>query len=488
MKRNMRTYDYTRRNFLKAVCLGTASLAMQGCVSDSQQPGGKGIRPNILFFFTDDQRYNTLNALNNAEIITPNMDTLVRKGTSFTRAYIMGSMSGAVCIPSRAKLMTGRTLFHLSGDGRNIPQEHVTLPETLQEAGYATFGTGKWHNDVSAYARSFTHGGKIFFGGMSDHLKVPVYDFNPAGTYPKEKRYIGEKFSSELFSDAAIKFLREYKDDNPFLVYVSYTAPHDPRMAQKKYRDMYNPDKISLPKNFMSEHPFDNGDLKIRDEELAPWPRTPDIVREHIADYYAMITHLDEQIGRVLKTLEESGKSDNTIIIFAGDNGLAVGQHGLFGKQNLYEHSVHVPLIISGPGLPQGKTCDAFCYLLDIFPTVCELVGSPIPETVEGKSLVPLITGEKKKVRDSIFGAYKEFQRMVRNDRWKLIIYNVNGKQTMQLFDLQNDPWEMKNLAGDTAQAGRIKELTTLLKKWMKETGDNCDLNKPNWGYVPNEK
>jgi len=197
-----------------------------------------------------------------------------------------------------------------------------------------------------------------------------------------------------------------------------------------------------------------------------------------------MITHLDDQIGRVLKALEESGQVDNTIIIFAGDNGLAVGQHGLLGKQNLYEHSVRVPLIIGGPNLPQGEKCDALCYLLDIFPTICELVDIPLPETVEGKSLVPLITGEKKKIRDYVFGAYKNFQRMVSDGHWKLILYNVEGKQTTQLFDLQNDPWEIKNLAKDTAQTDRIKELTVLLKKWMKENGDICDLDKPNWDYV----
>ncbi|KPL09411.1 hypothetical protein AMJ85_06655, partial [candidate division BRC1 bacterium SM23_51] len=341
------------------------------CARTARAQPRTGKRPNVLFLFSDDQRHDTIRALGNKEILTPNMDSLVRAGVSFTHACIMGSMRGAVCMPSRAMLMSGRTLFHVPEDLAGT----TTFPELLKEAGYATFGTGKWHNQPESFARSFTTGGKIFFRGMSNHLQVPVCDFSPDGKYPKNKRYMGEKFSSELFSDAAIEFLRQHKGDQPFLAYVSYTAPHDPRMAPKKYADMYDPEKITLPKNFMPEHPFDNGEMKVRDEGLAPWPRTPEIVRQHIADYYAMITHLDAQIGRVLAALEETGHAQDTIIIFSGDNGLAVGQHGLLGKQNLYEHSGCVPLIISGPGLPEGEKRDALCYLLDVFPTLCDLVG-----------------------------------------------------------------------------------------------------------------
>jgi len=476
--------EINRRDFLKAMSLGAAALGVPGWISASETTVGGGKRPNILFLFTDDQRFSTLNALNNPEIRTPNIDKLVRNGTTFTHAYIMGSMSGAVCMPSRAMLMSGRTLFHLHEGGRTIPREHVTFPEVLRKLGYRTFGTGKWHNGAPPYARSFTHGGNIFFGGMSNHLRVPVNDFDPTGEYPRRNRYIGKKFSSNLFSDAAIKFLKEYKEENPFMIYVSYTAPHDPRMAPKEYADMYPPERIQLPKNFMPEHPFDNGEMRVRDEKLAPWPRTPEVVREHIAAYYAMITHVDAQIGRVLKALEESGRADDTIIIFSGDNGLAVGQHGLMGKQNLYEHSVRVPLVMSGPGIGKGQKRDAFCYLLDIFPTLCDWLNIPVPPSVEGKSLAPVIRNEKEKVRKTLFYAYKRFQRSVRTDRWKVIMYNVKGKQTTQLFDLKNDPWELKNLAVDPAQAERIKELRTLLKDWMKRMDDPCDLNKPNWGDV----
>ena len=476
----------TRREFLKAAGFATASAEafslLPGCAGISQKTEVKRKRPNIIFFFADDQRFDTIRSLGNKHIITPNIDSLVHNGTTFTNAYIMGSMSGAVCVPSRAMLMTGRTLFHLEGTGKVIPQKHVTLPEALRKAGYTTFHTGKWHQDSKTFARSFTAGDKIFFGGMNDHYKVPIHNFDPTGKYPKEKIYREEgKHSSELFSEAAIQFLHDYKSDKPFFIYVAYTAPHDPRHMPKKYLDMYDPEKIGLPKNFLPEHPFDNGELDVRDERLAPWPRTPKEIRKHIAAYYAMITHMDAQIGRVLTTIKEMGQAENTIIIFAGDNGLAVGRHGLMGKQNLYEHSVHVPLIFSGPGIPKGKKRNALCYLLDIYPALCDLTRVPIPNSVEGKSLTPIIRGQKRKIRESLFFAYKNFQRSVRTDRWKLILYNVNGKKTSQLFDLQNDPWELTNLSDDPGQAKRIQELTAVMKEWFRKTGDKVNLEEPNW-------
>ena len=469
----MSMLDYTRRDFLKTVGVGAASLTMSGCASTGQVTGAERKRPNILVFFTDDQRFDTIGALGNKHIITPNIDSLVRNGTTFTNAYIMGSMSGAVCVPSRAMLMSGRTLFGLEGTGKTIPEKHLTLPEVLQKAGYTTFHTGKWHQDKKTFARCFSTGGKIFFGGMGNHWNVPANDFDPTGNYPRQKVYRDKgKHSSELFSDAAIDFLRDYKDDKPFFVYVAYTAPHDPRQAPEKYRQMYNPDKIGLPKNFLPEHPFDNGEMKIRDEKLAPWPRTPKEIRRHIAEYYAIITHMDAQIGRVLSALKETGQAKNTIIVLAGDNGLAVGRHGLLGKQNLYEHSVHVPLIMSGPSIPKGQKRDAFCYLLDVFPTLCDLAGVPIPGSVEGRNLAGIIS-RKRKIRDTLFFAYKDIQRGVRDERYKLIEYVVKGKRTTQLFDLQADPWEINNLTDNPKHAGDLRRLRKELLRWKEELGDS---------------
>jgi arylsulfatase A-like enzyme len=454
-----------------------ALRVLGGAACAGVSPSFGAARPNILFLFSDDQCFSTLNALGNPEVRTPNLDRLVAGGTSFTRCCIMGGTIGAVCAPSRAMLMTGQTLFHVDASivrPENSPESRKKpfdlFPEVLRKSGYTTFATGKWHNGPKLWARCFSKGENIFFGGMSDHDKVPVHDFDPAGEYPAAKRHIAKQFSSELFSDSAIRFLRSQKPGDPFCAYVAYTAPHDPRMAPKEYAEMYDPKKISLPKNFLPEHPFDNGEMKVRDEQLAPWPRTPEIVREHIAAYYAMITHLDANIGRVLKALEETGHARNTIVVFASDNGLAVGQHGLLGKQNLYDHSVRVPLVIGGPGLPRGQRADTFCYLLDIFPTLCDLTGTAVPATVEGRSLRKALRDPKARLRESTFHAYRHFQRAVRTDAWKLIRYNVGGKRTTQLFDMQADPWETRNMA--ETNPARVKELNALLQDWMRRTDD----------------
>jgi len=452
-------------------------------------------KPNILILFADDQRFNTIHALGNEDIFTPNIDTLAHEGMAFTHAHIMGGTCVAVCMPSRAMLMTGKTLFHLKDNGQNIPEEHVLLGEAMQRNGYQTYGIGKWHNGTNSYARSFTDGAEIFFGGMDDHWNVPVCNYNPTGEYPEPKQILNHKVqktkeeiktdisyiydhinhgkhSSELFSDAAIKYLEEYDTGNPFFMYVSFMAPHDPRTMPKEYLEMYDPDGILLPENFMDRHPFDNGELKVRDELLADWPRIPEEIREHIGAYYAMITHLDAQIGRIIESLKKIGEYDNTIIIFAGDNGLAVGQHGLMGKQNLYDHSVRVPLIISGPDIPRGKRSDVLCYLIDIFPTLCELTGNPFPKSVEGKSLVPVIKGEEDKLRDSIFCAYKNLQRSVRKEGYKLIEYFIGEARKTQLFNINEDPWEINDLAADPKYSEVVDSLQKELVKWQRDLDD----------------
>lgn len=446
-------------------------------------------RPNVLFFFTDDQRFDTLRSLGNGQIITPTLDGLVERGTAFTQAYIMGGSCPAVCMPSRAMLMTGRTLYQIDGQGARVPEDHALLGETLRRAGYRTFGTGKWHNGPRAYGRSFSDGAEIFFGGMDDHWNVPACDFDPTGEYRQRVRQtvdfrtqaVREKtadhihagrHSSELFADATGDFLRAYDADAPFFAYVSFMAPHDPRTMPRQYLEMYDADSIELPPSFLPEHPFDNGELRIRDELLAALPRTEAEVRGHIAAYYAMITHADAQMGRVLAALRDSGRAEETIVVFAGDNGLAVGRHGLMGKQNLYEHSVRVPLVLAGPGVPAGERREALCYLIDIFPTLCELTGTGVPESVEGKSLVACLNDATLPLRRHLHFAYRHWQRAVRDARYKLIEYAVDGERTTQLFDLAEDPHELMDLSEEVDHADRLARLRRALRGWQTDYGD----------------
>ena len=432
-------------------------------------------QPNILFMIADDHRWDAIAGMGDPTVKTPTMDSLMARGTTFHQTHIMGSLSGAVCVPSRAAVLTSASLFRSGAN--QINRDYAVWPQVMRQAGYHTFFSGKWHNDRQTFADSFDDGGTIFFGGMGNQYKVPIFDFDPTGKYPKDARYIGDKFSSELFTDSAVEFIENYDQTDPFFLYLSFTSPHDPRTPPGEYATMYKPEDVPVPENYFDEHPFDNGEMRIRDEVLAPFPRTPEIVQQHIADYYGMITSQDAEMGRLLQTLEAKGQLDNTIVIYTADHGLAVGQHGLFGKQNLYSHSIRVPSIFAGPGVPEGVTVDALTYLYDVFPTVCDLTDVDCPDTVEGSSLVPLMEGCIDKVRDTVFAAYKDIHRTVSDGRWKLIRYYVSketGKGTdfLQLFDLENDPWETNNLADVPEHAERINSLTTELKRWQNETDD----------------
>jgi arylsulfatase A-like enzyme len=437
-------------------------------------------RPNYLFLFTDDQRFNTIRSFGNHDIATPTLNTLADNGTVFDRTYIMGGSCPAVCMPSRAMLNTGRSLFHIDSIGWEIPPEHITIGECLRGSGYITYCTGKWHNGISSFARSFTHGSEIFFPcGMKDHFHVPLHYFDPSGRYPDDGIHVHDgRHTTDIFTHEAVKFLKEYdKSDKekPFFMYVSYMAPHDPRGTHPEFHAMYDPQKIPLPENYLPEHPFDNGELRIRDEMLADFPRSPSEIQQHISDYYAMISHADRSMGLIIEELKKIGEYDNTIIIFTGDNGLAVGQHGLMGKQNLYEHSLRVPLFMAGPGIPRGEHTDAWVYLQDLFPTICELSDIPIPASCESSSLLPVLSDLNATNRDVLHYAYKNLQRAVRSHEYKLIEYVVEGHRRTQLFNVENDPLEMNDLYGKDGMMPIVSELREKLTMWRDQYDDPSD-------------
>jgi arylsulfatase A-like enzyme len=415
--------------------------------------------PNVLFLLTDDQRADTLGALGNPVIQTPNLDKLAERGFAFNNAYCLGANMGAVCRPSRNMLLSGRVYFRWLGRS-NAPADGPSFPASMKAAGYETFHEGKRGNVADDIQKLFDHDRYV--------------NDNAARTS-------GEHGKQAV--DDAIDFLKARHAQKPFFMYLAFEGPHDPRVAAKHYLDRYDREKIPLPKNYRPIHPFDNGWMDGRDERLEKWPRTEEAVRRHLHEYYGCITSLDAHIGRLLATLQDLGQLDNTIIIFSSDHGLAIGSHGLFGKQNVYEDGMKAPLVFAGPGIPKGRS-DALVYLHDIFPTTCELVGAPVPEGLDGRSFAPIMQGSKTKTRDSLFLAFENSQRAVRDDRWKLIRYPHINKS--QLFDLQNDPHEMRDLSADPAHAGRIESLLALMANWQAELGDKQPLavdnpNDPNW-------
>ena len=443
-----------------------ATLALVAALAGCAGPREPALpaTPNILFFFSDDHRADAVGAYGNPVVQTPVLDGLAARGFNFRRAYVMGSHHGAVCAPSRAMLMTGRSLFNVYDNLDTLS----TYPEHLRARGYVTFGTGKWHQSQASFARSFNEGRAVFFGGMADHFKVPLRDMRPDSTFTDPDSL---SYSTTRFADAAVAFLeRQAGSEAPFLAYVSFTVPHDPRTPPDDYLAMYDPADMPLPENVMPAHPFHNGWMTGRDEQLAAWPRDPEVIRAQIGEYYGLISHMDAEIGRVLEALERTGRADDTIVVFAGDNGLALGSHGLLGKQSLYEHSTHVPLIIAGPGIPAGET-DALVYLYDIYPTLAtQIQGMTAPERVEGQDLSAIWRGETAGVRASLFTTYEDLHRAVRDDRWKLIRYPK--LHHTQLFDLETDPHELNNLADDPAYAAERDRLMALLETWQREAGD----------------
>lgn len=408
-------------------------------------PASGAERPNILLILADDQRFDTIAALGNAEIRTPTLDRLLTRGFVFTNAYCMGGLVPAVCTPSRTMLLTGRSLFRIPPAGTPA-YDGPMLPTVFKAAGYDTLHVGKPGNSFPPAHRAFD-------------ADVPL-------------PHVGSE-TSRRAADAVIDFMRARTGTRPFFIYLAPSVPHDPREAPEPFRGLYDPAAIALPKNFLPRHPFDNGDLGVRDELLADIPRRPDAMRRHIADYYACISGLDHHVGRILEVLAETGRAADTIVVFTSDQGLAVGgRHGLMGKQNLYEH-FKSPLIVAGPGIPKGRS-DALVYLHDLFPTLCDLGGAATPREAEGMSLVPVMKGERPGVRDCLFAAYRDCQRMVRDGRWKLIRYPKIGRD--QLFDLANDPWELDDLSGQAEHAARLGELKRRLARAQEMYGDPLRL------------
>ena len=482
----MKRSELTRRRFLKSIAVGAAA-GFFGCRAFGQAKPKPP--PNLVFIFADDQCFSTVHALTNPEVETPNLDRLVAGGTTFTHAYNQGSWSGAVCIASRTMLNTGLFLWHACDayktSDKTFRERGRLWSQLLEASGYDTYMTGKWHLKADA-SKAFTYSTHIR-GGMPRQTKEGYnrpLEGKPDPWKPWDTKFggywEGGKHWSEVLGDDAVGFLRQAsKKDKPFFMYLAFNAPHDPRQSPKAYVEKYPLDRVKVPVNFVPEYPYKDNigcGRGLRDEKLAPFPRTRYAVKVNRQEYYAIITHMDAQVGRILAALEKSGKMDNTYVFFSADHGLAVGQHGLMGKQNLFDHSVRVPLMVNGPGIPAGRKNDTPVYLQDIMPTTLELAGARKPDHVQFNSLMPLIDGRRKTTYDAIYGGYLKSQRMITAGGYKLLLY-PNCKKVL-LFNLKEDPLEMTDLAERPEHKMRIRKLMARLTGLQKETGDTLDLKQ----------
>ncbi|MGI9239732.1 MAG: sulfatase-like hydrolase/transferase [Verrucomicrobiales bacterium] len=460
------------------------SLGTNLHAADPAPPPGK--IKNVLFLFADDQRADTIGAHGNPYIETTNLDKLAAGGFSFRRNYCAGSFSGAVCVASRAMLMTGRHWMNLPADRpASNWGDAEPLPSLLQKKGnYRSFIVGKWHNGMGTLRDSFSEGHSVYMGGMANHADFQVQDLKGGKLGPRRD---AGGFSSEVFADGAISFIEAAETDQPFFLYVAFMAPHDPRNPPEAYRERYYNKRPPLPPNFLPQHPFKNAPQVTmgRDEGLAPWPRTKEMISDQLCEYYGLITHLDEQVGRIIATLDASPHADNTLIVYTADHGLAMGSHGLLGKQNIYEQSMRCPLILSGPGIPEGQSSDSFSYVHDLYSTLCDYAGITPPSGIDSKNLMPIVEGKEDSVRDSVFLPFQDNQRAVSDGRWKLHVYPRINHQL--LFDLSNDPHELTNLAGKQEHQATLEEMQNLMGTSRVLLGDPYPLSVANPGEMAPE-
>jgi arylsulfatase A-like enzyme len=447
----------------------------------------KQSKPNILFIFADDQAYNTIHAHGNKEIITPNLDKLAGEGVTFTHAYNMGAWHGAVCVASRTMLNTGRFVWRAHKNEKSLKQlaqKRQLWSQMMEDAGYETYFSGKWHVKVSPDS-IFNHVTHIR-PGMPNQTEAgynrPIegqediwspYDPSFDGFWK------GGKHWSEVLADDAEAFLdNASKSDKPFFMYLAFNAPHDPRQSPKEFVDKYPLENIAIPKSYVTENPY-NGKIgygrSLRDERLAPFPRTEYAVKVNRQEYYAIITHMDEQIKRIIDALEKTGKKDNTYIFFTADHGLACGSHGLLGKQSMYDHSIRPPMIVIGPDIPKNQQSNADVYLQDVMASALDLAGVEKPDFVEFNSLVGLAKGNTKNGNyEAIYGCYTDAQRMIRKDGYKLIVY-PKAKATL-LFNMNTDPLELNNLSGEASHNDVKQKLFNELLGLQISMEDTTDI------------
>lgn len=480
-------------------------------------------RPNILFIIVDDQSPFDLQIYNpKSSLDTPNIDRLAKEGLVLDAAYQMGSWTGGVCTASRHMIMSGRTLWHIPDKPGRTNNPHVTnpklvppdlaqhtLPAVFNRAGYDTMRTCKNGNSYAAANELFTV--------RRDSTKRGATDETGSAWHAKQVLdYLTEREST--------------KDTDPFLIYFGFSHPHDTRDGKPELLAKYgavnhvdkqtlphaNTKQPALPANYLPAHPFDNTHMTTRDEVNVSgvWKnRDERTIRNELGREFACSENIDIQIGRVLDKLEAMGELDNTYIFYTADHGMAIGRHGLQGKQNLYEHTLRVPFIAKGPGIKPGSRTKGNIYLFDVLATLSDLIGVESPKTSEGTSFKPVLEGQKDSVREVLYGAYcggaTPGIRCVRNGDWKLIKYDSprDGVHVSQLFNLADNPHEfiqqhhdpeLKSLVGttltnnqtnfatDSRYVDKLAEMQELLLSEMRRLDDPYRLwDQPDDGLTP---
>lgn len=476
-------------------------------------------RPNFVFILTDDQSPYTLSAYGNTVCATPNIDRLAKEGMTIDDAHHMGANVGAVCLPSRTMIMTGRTVWNIPLAARRNPKAANKKSQQNQDVAWDRSSPEFIQNSVeNSMAAIFNTAGYDTFRTCKRGNT-----FGPANKefqvlHEADKREADDEHGSAWHGDRAIEYLDQRQateDKDPFLMFFGFSHPHDPRNGKPELLAKYgaenrkqppakvNPSAPPLPVEYLPAHPFHHGHPGLRDETTVQGvltDRSEATIRNELGREYACIENIDQQVGRLLDKLKQMNELENTYIFYTSDHGIAVGRHGLTGKQNLYEHTWRVPFLVRGPGIKSASRASGFIYLLDVLPTMCDLAGITQPESMEGLSFRSVLEGKADRVREALYGVYcggtKPGMRSLKTaDGWKLIKYDVmDGKvRETQLFNLHENPFELlaehhaddvvsltgntpavsqKNLAYDPQFADKRKQLEALLLQEMQRLND----------------
>lgn len=489
----------TRREFLKFLGLGAAAtaLAPRRLLGEAAPAAPAAGKFNVLFIAIDDLRPQ-MGCYGDTVVRTPNMDRLAASGLLFTSAYVQQ----ALCSPSRTSLLTGLRpdttgITSIGPHFRERSPNVVTLPQHFKNHGYVTRGIGKIYHDGLDDPPSWT----------APHENTTVSGYTPEGAAKQRERVAAAKARGVDLSiknnvpygpayewpdcpdnglkdganaDRALEILREIKD-KPFFFAVGFSKPHIPYVAPKKYWDMYDAAKLPLPAN--QYPPKDappwacQGLVEVQRYDLIPHvdPLPEEIKRRLLHGYLACASYIDAQVGRLLDELKRLGLADKTIVILWGDHGYQLGEHAMWAsKHTNYETSVRAPLMIRVPGKPDGKKSAALVEFVDMYPSLADLCGLPVPAAAEGTSFAPLLETPGRPWKKAAFsqyhrGGYKGYS--IRTGRWRLVEWTKpkgGAEPVYELYDEQADPQENVNLAGRPEHAATVKELAAMLKAGWK--------------------
>ncbi len=479
----------TRRDFARgALAWGTfPTLALSGCRRGSARNALSGRpRPNVVFVLTDDQRWDQLGCEGHPFLKTPHLDRIAAEGARFANMFVTTSL----CSPSRASFLSG-LYAHSHGVVNNFtdyPADLPSFPHALQASGYETAYIGKWHMGEQSDERRPGFDYWITHKGQGQYYDT---EFNVNG-----QRTVKKGYYTHRVTDMAIDWLRRERE-KPFLLILGHKAPHTPFTPEQKYRHIYDDVPIEYPETAF--HLEDKPDwVKQR---IDTWhgiygplygfredfpDRSPESVK-HFADfvrsYTATIKSVDDSMGRLYEALKEMGQLDNTVIVFAGDNGMFLGEHGMTDKRTMHDPSIRVPLLVRYPALVKpGTVIDPMVLNIDLAPSLLEICSAPPLPKVHGRSFKSLLAGRTGDWRKSWYYEYnyeKQFPytpnvRGVRTDRWKYVHYpHGDGgpdRHMAELYDLKNDPGETQNLIDRPDLQGKVQELKAELERLMKQT------------------